>query len=189
MAFNSCRALNVIHQTTSYMTERNSSDRDPGVGANNSNSQAQRQQEPGYRDKCRSSSVVENWDLHPSEEQQNSRPEPPLSKESWVRAQVLVFSHLREINSFHPPHPQKFTSLYPTLSTKFSTLISLDFRDARLPLPFSFHWQLPALSNFPSLPTSLWATRSQGSPLSLHDDPLLSQVNLVQLNHLNTIHS
>lgn len=127
MAFNSCRALNVIHQTTSYMTERNSSDRDPGVGANNSNSQVQRQQEPGYRDKRRSSSVVENWDLHPSEEQQNSRPEPPLSKESWVRAQVLVFSHLREINSFHPPHPQKFTSLYPTLSTKFSTLISQVF--------------------------------------------------------------
>lgn len=170
MAFNSCRALNVIHQTTSYMTERNSSDRDAGVGANNSNSQVQRQQEPGYRDKRRSSSVVENWDLHPSEEQQNSRPEPPLSKESWVRAQVLVFSHLRDINSFHPatpseihftlPNPQYkvFHSHFPSIlfdltfgmpGSRFLSHFTDSCLLCQISLPFLHLYELPGLRVHP----------------------------------------
>lgn len=168
MAFNSCRALNVIHQTTSYMTERNSSDRDPGVGANNSNSQVQRQQEPGYRDKRRSSSVVENWDLHPSKEQQNSRPEPLLrilSESAGIsvfppqRNQQLSPATPSEIH-FTLPNPQYkvFHSHFPSIlfdltfgmpGSRFLSHFTDSCLLCQISLPFLHLYELPGLRVHP----------------------------------------
>lgn len=102
-------------------------------------------------------------------------------KESWMRAQVSVLSSPRDINSFHLTTPSDihFTLPNPQYNLFHSHLPNILF-DLTCGMPgpcFLSHFtdSCQFCCMLLSLPTSLWATRSQGSPLSLHD-PLLPKL-------------
>lgn len=145
MAFNRCKALNFIQQTSSQMTGRETAE---------CWSERGRQQELH-------SSMVKNWELCPKEEHQNynlkSRPETPLPNHEWEPMHSCPAPGIA--TAYTSSRHQGFTSLYQpsvpfnsqpcsiankVFHSHFPNVLWLDFQGAGL----SLHWQPPVLLPF-----------------------------------------